>query len=99
MLIEDYEKLAALRGDRRQVHRLRQLRRCRLPGDPRHPPREGGQAERARKWNWPSCASRPSACTGCGLCVAALRAGGHRARPAFQPVTSSSRFTLARWCS
>ena len=39
---------AGLRGDRRQVHRLRQLHRGRLPGHPRHPARQGGQGQRPR---------------------------------------------------
>jgi hypothetical protein len=40
------QQAEALRSHRRQVHRLRQLRRRRLPGDPCHAPREGGQAFR-----------------------------------------------------
>jgi indolepyruvate ferredoxin oxidoreductase alpha subunit len=59
----------ALRSHRRQVHRLRQLRRGRLPGDPRHAPRQGGQALGQGSRTGSSSASTASACTGCGLCV------------------------------
>ena len=68
VLVDDYKKQQALRGHRRQVHRLRQLRRRRLPGDPRHAPREGGQAV-GQGSRTAFVRIETAACTGCGLCV------------------------------
>jgi hypothetical protein len=58
VLIKDYHALKPYTGDRRQVHRLRQLHRCRLPGDPRHAPRPGQEGQRHAKSISLSCASR-----------------------------------------
>jgi Na+-translocating ferredoxin:NAD+ oxidoreductase RNF subunit RnfB len=50
------------------VHRLRQLPRCRLPGDPRHQARFGRQAL-GQEVDLAFVRIESSVCTGCGLCV------------------------------
>jgi indolepyruvate ferredoxin oxidoreductase alpha subunit len=68
VLIKDYHKLKPYTVDRRQVHRLRQLHRCRLPGDPRHAPRQGVKPS-GKEVDLAFVRIDSSACTGCGLCV------------------------------
>jgi indolepyruvate ferredoxin oxidoreductase alpha subunit len=58
VLVEDYKQAQALHRHRRHLHRLRQLRRRRLPGHPRDHARHASSSPRARRSIAISCGSK-----------------------------------------